>query len=552
LTGDKENKAKQDHIERSLKEFDDDMKKLQRSLYEFLSVEYLAAFETVDGRIALSKRNALRLAEFDAKVDQFKKKYGTKPFARLADNMIKMTGLTSDYFKSVVGAEKTVANIEDKIKNYRALVGVDESGKVIKGSFIDKLADNADMRTKLSGYMRNAVESQMKYKDFAKGFRDIITGKDGVNGAYEKYVGNYVHDMFFNQAQQQENFFAQQLGMKYFVYRGSEIETTRPFCRDRHGKVFSVKHAKTWNELDWSGKIPDVDIMQQRGGYGCRHQFVYISDDAAKRMGIYELDTESGTPVKVEYVPSKPKTNAAEPVKQQKSNDVFVPAKTTAEAEQRIMNAGVKNVTLKGLKGNELNAVLEAVETEFKFSEFNINTIQTFRRSNSPVGALYSPSNNSISINLSNIKKWKYKEVKGYEEQLKEIELIKKDIKEKYLGKPEYKQSVVRARLNACDNRTFGIQQKIKNGEVARKWTVSQGVDDQYKGLMSIITHEMGHYRHFQQLDKEFFHFSKARSISEYGRTNEKEYFAEWYAQYRMHGSDGVPDDLLKIFKKLE
>jgi hypothetical protein len=299
LKGDKENKAKQDHIERSLKEFDDDMKKLQRSLYEFLSVEYLAAFETVDGRIALSKRNALRLAEFDAKVDQFKKKYGTKPFARLADNMIKMTGLTSDYFKSVVGAEKTVANIEDKIKNYRALVGVDESGKVIKGSFIDKLADNADMRTKLSGYMRNAVESQMKYKDFAKGFRDVITGKDGVNGAYEKYVGNYVHDMFFNQAQQQENFFAQNLGLKYFIYRGSEIETTRPFCRDRHGKAFSVEHAKEWNNIEWAGKIKDVDVMQQRGGYACRHQFVYISEDAAKKMGIYELDTESGTPIKV-------------------------------------------------------------------------------------------------------------------------------------------------------------------------------------------------------------------------------------------------------------
>ena len=300
MTGDKENKAKQDHIDKSLRDFDNEMKELQQKLFEFLSVELFSEFETVEGKIAITKRNALRLAQLDAKMDEFKTKYATKPFAKLAENMVKMTELTSDYFRSVVGADKTIANIEDKVKSYRALVGLDESGKVIKGSFIDKLADNAEMRTRLANYMRNAVESQMNYRDFTKGFRDLSIGKDGVNGAYERYVGNYAHDMFFNQAQQQENFFAQQLGMKYFVYRGSEIETTRPFCRDRHGKAFSVEHAKTWNDIEWSGKIPDVDIMQQRGGYGCRHQFVYISDDAAKRMGIYELDTETGTPVKVD------------------------------------------------------------------------------------------------------------------------------------------------------------------------------------------------------------------------------------------------------------
>ena len=300
MTGDKEHKAKADHIVRSLKDFDDEIKQLQYKIFEFLSVELLSEFETVGGRIALSKRNALRLANLDARLDAFNAKYGTKPFAKLAQNMIKMTELTSDYFRATVGADKTISNIEDKVKSYRALVGLDDKGNVIKGSFIHKLADNAEMRTKIAAYMRNAVEGQMNYRDFTKGFRDMVIGKDGINGAYERYVGNYAHDMFFNQSQQQENFFAQQLGLKYFVYRGSEIETTRPFCRDRHGKAFSVEHAKTWNDIEWSGKIPDVDILQQRGGYGCRHQFAYISDQAAKRMGIYELDTESGTPVKVE------------------------------------------------------------------------------------------------------------------------------------------------------------------------------------------------------------------------------------------------------------
>ena len=52
--------------------------------------------------------------------------------------------------------------------------------------------------------------------------------------------------------------------------------------------------------------------------------------------------------------------------------------------------------------------------------------------------------------------------------------------------------------------------------------------------------------------EKVYFNYNKARSISEYGRTNKSEYFAEWFSHYRMRGAKGVPEDLLTIFKSIE
>lgn len=282
-------KKKLKFIETSLDDFDKDMRVLQAKLFDDLLTNYISQLAVVDGVITLNKKNVRLLAELDKYLTEFKRNTSLDAFAKLGENMLKMTGLTSDYFNSLVGAKKTIANITDKLKGYQQLVGITEKGKVIPGSFIDKLADGAQMRTALSNYMMKSVAGQSDYKTFLNGFKDMIKGGKGVNGAYERYVGGYAHDTFFSQGQQQDNFFAYQLGLNYFVYEGSAIKDTRDFCRERHGKVFSREEGESWNHIKpWQGKIPDLDFFVQRGGYNCRHILRWITDDKAER----ELNTE--------------------------------------------------------------------------------------------------------------------------------------------------------------------------------------------------------------------------------------------------------------------
>ena len=89
-------------------------------------------------------------------------------------------------------------------------------------------------------------------------------------------------------------------------------------------------------------------------------------------------------------------------------NTVFIPAKSLKEAENRMLEiGGVKNVDLKGLKKDQYNEILRIYEKENRFSKLNLNSISTYRDARSNAMAVYSPSQNKISLNLSNFKKHK-------------------------------------------------------------------------------------------------------------------------------------------------
>jgi hypothetical protein len=77
------------------------------------------------------------------------------------------------------------------------------------------------------------------------------------------------------------------LGLKWFIYQGSNIKTTRPFCRKKAGKVFSVEEAAKWrNDPDLVGKssAATYNPLLERGRYNCRHHIGYISERLAKRL----------------------------------------------------------------------------------------------------------------------------------------------------------------------------------------------------------------------------------------------------------------------------
>jgi hypothetical protein len=285
-------KEKMKFVDSSLDRFDNDLRKLQASLFDVLVTEYIVQLDVKNGVVQLTQKNARLLADLDKVMKEFKRTQSLAVFGRLGNNMVKMTGLTSQYFNALVGGKKTIANIADKLERYSTLVGIDKKGAVISGSFIDNLAEGGQMQTRLSDYMRRAVEGQSDYKTFVKGLKDIVKGGDGINGAYERYVGGYAHDTFFAQSRQQDNFFAEQLGLEYFMYVGEIIKDSRPFCIARHGKVFSREQGEEWNSLDWQGKIPDIDFFDQCGGYNCRHQIQWITDDLAGEKGVEEITEE--------------------------------------------------------------------------------------------------------------------------------------------------------------------------------------------------------------------------------------------------------------------
>jgi hypothetical protein len=302
----KQYQKKIDFVDHSLTLFDTDVERLQKELLNFLITGVIAELQTENGIILQSAKNIQILDNFGKEMELFKKNFADSVFKRLGENMIKTTGYTSDYFR-LMSSKQTISNIEDKIQNIVRIAGVNTDGTLVKDGFLNKLAVSEELKGELSNLVRKSIEQQTDYKTFVNSMKDAVTGKEGVNGAYERYVKGFAHDAFFAQSQQQDNFFADQLGLNYFVYGGTKIKTSRPFCVGGHdkgvnkdfesklSKVFSRKDAEQFDNMEWSGKIPGIKFIVQKGGYQCRHELMWITKEAARRKGYPVADGDEGT-----------------------------------------------------------------------------------------------------------------------------------------------------------------------------------------------------------------------------------------------------------------
>ena len=222
---------------------------------------------------------------------------------------------------------------------------------------------------------------------------------------------------------------------------------------------------------------------------------------------------------------------------------------------QRLKNLGVEEVNLNGLKIDMQNSLLQGFEDESKFGKLNIRRVTTYSKNNTErAGYINQLKQIRITTKMVN-KKVNLLEniVLSYEDQIKEIEKEILIFEEKYLGNYLYKQSQVFSARSKMRGQIRDLEYKIKNGETAKPWSISSTQKDKNKGLYATITHELGHHRHMDLLDSNMsFDYDIASSVSEYGKTNNLEYFAEWFAHYRLNGEKDVPADILQLFKSIE
>jgi hypothetical protein len=279
---------KPEFINDYLAKFDKDLKGLQKELLTVMLSDYLTNFQTKDGNIVFNEYNARQIAGLNKVFDDFQVQFSDEFFKVTGNKMLELTGLTSEYFRELGDKKTTLSGIEKALEKYRITIGIDKKGEIIEGSFISNLTKSEPVRAELADFLRKGIEGERKYKDIIGGFKDIIVGTPESNGAHERYISGYVHDSFFAHERATDNFFAQELGLTYFIYAGDVIEKTRPFCEERAGNVYSIDDLEAWNDEDWAGKIEGEDVATQLGGYNCRHNLMWIPDEMAQT----ELETQ--------------------------------------------------------------------------------------------------------------------------------------------------------------------------------------------------------------------------------------------------------------------
>ncbi len=125
-----------------------------------------------------------------------------------------------------------------------------------------------------------AIASRATLSETVKSLRTVIEGDKDVDGRLLANVRTVANTA---QAITDRNYAAQvneSVGVEWYRYAGSEIDTTREFCAERHGQYFHKKEIESWADENWDGKIAETNsktIFSNAGGWNCRHSIIAVS-----------------------------------------------------------------------------------------------------------------------------------------------------------------------------------------------------------------------------------------------------------------------------------
>ena len=195
----------------------------------------------------------------------------------------------------------------------------------------------ANVTDKLNDILLRGVTSGAKWADLQQELRDHLMGKEGGQGAFARYATTYATTALSQYTGQHNQLLTKDLGLEWFMYVGSNIETTREFCEVLTKKKW-IHKSEIPTILQGKIEMPDGEIVEVAiydktglpkgmiadttpenfqcncGGWNCRHQLLPVADamvPAAIRAK-FEKPKEPAKPQPVDLAPYQDQVGAIE------------------------------------------------------------------------------------------------------------------------------------------------------------------------------------------------------------------------------------------------
>lgn len=204
-----------------------------------------------------------------------------------SSNVNKLTNLNKRYFDSInKGANHQ--SIKDQVLSTIGISGT----VVLGGSLLYSILTDREVISTIKSIVFGSIGAGITVTALRVAVEEIVARKDGglIKNLFEKTIPDpYVKlDRFIGGK------YATDLQLNYAIYQGGIIKTSRDFCIVRNNKVFSrdeiLKFGTSSDEFggytnkatgEFQGKTDPYNPFLDLGGYNCRHQFDWVSDELA-------------------------------------------------------------------------------------------------------------------------------------------------------------------------------------------------------------------------------------------------------------------------------
>jgi len=224
-----------------------------------------------EGKIEISKSNIAIAAEIST---ELKKVLTTKDYLTALKEFVKgfdeQAVANDQYFAKAFNGFKE-SSVADAVLQKAKTTALDQLlGSPAEASFIKPVADIID----------TAVSSGNSFTDLIKQIKDFTIGTGEENGKLSQYAEQVAYDSFAFSDRAYTNIISEELDAEWYLYSGTELPNSRPFCEERKGKYFHYKEVESWADLNWQGKADGTNeqtIYIVLGGYRCVDSLLPVS-----------------------------------------------------------------------------------------------------------------------------------------------------------------------------------------------------------------------------------------------------------------------------------
>jgi hypothetical protein len=269
----------EDQVEDILSRLDKSLPKANSELTDAVLELFYQLDKDPSGSIKASVENLKKIDNFKSTINRIlvDGKYG-ESVSNYINGFTEGSGILNDYFGTIVNTFKANNELYGAILESNINSTIDSLlGKGIQSNFTDTLTD----------VLRNSITSGTSKRDFVE---TLNANLDNETGILSRYVKQTASDSITQFNSHYITTISNDLGLKYYYYKGTKIRDTRPFCSRLAGKYITEEQLKDfvqqqmtlnggkgWNGM-WKGENWG-NFSIYRGGYGCRHYLIPVSKE---------------------------------------------------------------------------------------------------------------------------------------------------------------------------------------------------------------------------------------------------------------------------------
>lgn len=263
-------------IDALLAALDKSVNTVQRALLQRFTTDWVNSLDvdTDTGRIKNTLRNKRLLNSIDTIFTQYIKTDGVIIAKAMVDGVNSILDFNGRYYKAF-NTHAELNPIKPQAKSLiESWLGLKGNGWLEGNGYLAKTISDPKVLGELKNFALRAVMGQQGYQSTLAATKEFIMGNKPGAGLLERYYRNFVYDTYSQVDRATAEVYATKLKMDYAIYEGGLIKTSRKFCKEHNGNVYTRDEIANFDPSE--AVPPNYNPFTDMGGYGCRHHYNWI------------------------------------------------------------------------------------------------------------------------------------------------------------------------------------------------------------------------------------------------------------------------------------